>query len=412
MTTKQAFEQITSQADRVAIGNGFELRIDGKLVGTEKDGVVALLSEAVEDVMVKQEVDDMHVLADAMAAQFVAKSEREIKPVPKPGKKISMKAEVEIKKPAAVRPEPETINLRGLVSDDKSGLREVTRISIDEIVEFPAGDPPTRAFVESVRLNGVIEPIVVRETGVASKGFEVIEGRRRVAAAKLAGLQSIVALVEHRGDVDDDVTALVLNEQRSANLIDQHRHVTSLIAKGRSIKEIMAATGMTEHEVTRARDISKLHPDLIHAIESGAMAAHATLNAARMSGADQEKLIAILKKEGKVTARDVTAVRRARQTAATAEVAPGFAEALPDLPMPEAKAEVAKEEQDREDEYMRVAKARAGLTDGKKVTPADRRLLVARDLFALHEVMKGISKPSDDDRDVLTFIQEAIDRLK
>jgi ParB family chromosome partitioning protein len=67
-------------------------------------------------------------------------------------------------------------------------------------------------LASSIRAQGVIQPVVVRET---SKGeFELIAGERRWRAAQLAGIESIPAVVR---DVPDEITvamALIENIQR------------------------------------------------------------------------------------------------------------------------------------------------------------------------------------------------------
>ncbi len=67
-------------------------------------------------------------------------------------------------------------------------------------------------LASSIRAQGVIQPVVVRETGEGE--FELIAGERRWRAAQLAGIDSIPAVVR---DVPDEITvamALVENIQR------------------------------------------------------------------------------------------------------------------------------------------------------------------------------------------------------
>jgi len=67
-------------------------------------------------------------------------------------------------------------------------------------------------LADSIRANGVIQPIIVRR---ARSGFELIAGERRFRAAKLAGLKVIPAIVRQATDEQLLEFALVENIQRT-----------------------------------------------------------------------------------------------------------------------------------------------------------------------------------------------------
>jgi ParB family chromosome partitioning protein len=67
-------------------------------------------------------------------------------------------------------------------------------------------------LAESIRANGIIQPIIVRPAG---DGFELIAGERRVRAAKIAGLDTVPAIVRHATDEELLELALVENIHRS-----------------------------------------------------------------------------------------------------------------------------------------------------------------------------------------------------
>jgi ParB family chromosome partitioning protein len=73
-------------------------------------------------------------------------------------------------------------------------------------------DKELKELADSIRTNGVIQPILVRET---EAGFEVIAGQRRLRAAKLTGLEYIPALVREAGDQEMLELALVENIHRT-----------------------------------------------------------------------------------------------------------------------------------------------------------------------------------------------------
>ncbi len=65
---------------------------------------------------------------------------------------------------------------------------------------------------ESIKRQGILQPILVREK--PQGGFELIAGERRWRASKLAGLDSIPAIVKSAFDEEVSVLALVENIQR------------------------------------------------------------------------------------------------------------------------------------------------------------------------------------------------------
>jgi len=92
------------------------------------------------------------------------------------------------------------------------------RVSLDKIAPNPL--QPRRFFdetslaelSESIRLNGMVQPIVVRKNGA---GYTIVAGERRYRAARLAGLSDAPAMI--MDDIDDVhmlELALVENIQR------------------------------------------------------------------------------------------------------------------------------------------------------------------------------------------------------
>jgi len=97
-------------------------------------------------------------------------------------------------------------------------LREsFQKINIDSISPNPYqartvwNEQELAELSESIRANGIIQPIVVRPIGT---GFQLIAGERRLRAAVLASLKTIPALVRHASDEQLHEWALVENIHR------------------------------------------------------------------------------------------------------------------------------------------------------------------------------------------------------
>lgn len=73
-------------------------------------------------------------------------------------------------------------------------------------------DGQLHTLAESIRVNGVIQPIVVR---AIDGGYQVIAGERRLRAARMAGLETIPAIVKTATDAEMLELALVENIHRA-----------------------------------------------------------------------------------------------------------------------------------------------------------------------------------------------------
>ncbi|CAB3667374.1 ParB/RepB/Spo0J family partition protein [Achromobacter pestifer] len=70
-------------------------------------------------------------------------------------------------------------------------------------------------LAESIRTQGIMQPILVRGLGESAPGhYEIIAGERRFRAAQLAGLKEVPVLVREVADENAAVMALIENIQR------------------------------------------------------------------------------------------------------------------------------------------------------------------------------------------------------
>ncbi|GGI86717.1 ParB/RepB/Spo0J family partition protein [Legionella impletisoli] len=83
-------------------------------------------------------------------------------------------------------------------------------------------------LAESIKKQGLLQPIVVREVG--SDHYEIIAGERRWRACKLAGLTEVSTIIRQVDDETATAMALVENLQREdLNAMDQARAMQRLI---------------------------------------------------------------------------------------------------------------------------------------------------------------------------------------
>ena len=98
---------------------------------------------------------------------------------------------------------------------------------------------PLGELAESIRLHGVLQPLLVR--GLAD-GYELIAGERRWRAARLAGLRTVPAVVRDAGSDEQLVLGLIENLQRTD--LDP-------IEEARGLRRLIEEFGLTHEDVAR-----------------------------------------------------------------------------------------------------------------------------------------------------------------
>lgn len=131
----------------------------------------------------------------------------------------------------------------------------------DQIVEIDLSElranpyQPRKKFDEealnelasSIKEHGVFQPIIVKKS---IKGYEIIAGERRFRASKLAGMQTIPAIVKDFSDEEMMQIALLENLQRE--------NLTS-IEEAKAYKSIIESMNITQDELAKKVGKSRSH---------------------------------------------------------------------------------------------------------------------------------------------------------
>jgi len=132
-----------------------------------------------------------------------------------------------------------------------SGLRDLAVDLIERSRYQPRADFNEEALQEladSIRAQGVIQPVVVRPLNGQPNRYELIAGERRWRAAQLAGLHEVPAVVREVDDQAAMAMALIENIQRQAlNPIEE------AVALNRLIGEFGLTHEQTAEAVGRSR---------------------------------------------------------------------------------------------------------------------------------------------------------------
>jgi len=124
-------------------------------------------------------------------------------------------------------------------------------------------------LADSVRSQGVIQPVVVRRR--AAGGFELIAGERRWRAARQAGLPTVPAVVRDADEGDSLLLALVENVAREdLSPVDEARACALLIDEfGLSLGEVSERVGRSKPAVSNRMRLLDLSDDVLAMVERG-----------------------------------------------------------------------------------------------------------------------------------------------
>jgi len=117
-------------------------------------------------------------------------------------------------------------------------------------------------LADSIKAQGIIQPIIVRKVG--PEKYEIVAGERRWRAAQLAGLQDVPVIIK---DIDDRTTmaqTLIENIQREdLNPLEEAEALRRLLDEFEMThQQIADAVGKSRTTVTNLLRLMDLHPDV------------------------------------------------------------------------------------------------------------------------------------------------------
>ncbi len=129
-------------------------------------------------------------------------------------------------------------------------------------------DEAIATLSESIKEDGVVQPIIVRDAG---EGYEIVAGERRWRAAKLAGLRTIPALVRPVDDRDSLILALAENVAREdLNAVEEARAFAVLSDElDLTQTEIARRVGKSRPAVANTMRLLELPDKVLEMIEDG-----------------------------------------------------------------------------------------------------------------------------------------------
>lgn len=164
--------------------------------------------------------------------------------------------------------------LAALVAEFPTGGVSMVELEVSQVRPNPRqprhmfDDDAIERLAESVKADGVVQPIVVRDAG---DGYEIVAGERRWRAARLAGLRTIPSIVRTADDRELLILALAENVAREdLNPVDQARAYAVLADElGLSQTEIARRVGKSRPAVANTMRLLELPDDALGLIADG-----------------------------------------------------------------------------------------------------------------------------------------------
>ena len=170
-------------------------------------------------------------------------------------------------------------------------MSQLKQISIDKIKSNPYQPRITfeekgiRELAESIRENGLLQPVSVRETYF---GYDLIAGERRLKACQLLGMQEIPAIVIDAGEVQSAQLALIENIQREdLNAIEEAAgYLQILKLTGLTQQQLADKLGRSQSSIANKLRLLNLSEEVKDAVSSGKISER---HGRALLAADEEK---------------------------------------------------------------------------------------------------------------------------
>ncbi len=159
--------------------------------------------------------------------------------------------------------------------------RQAKSVPIDQI--YPGRFQPRKHFdeealatlVESIKAQGILQPILVRRHPESANAYEIIAGERRWRAAQLAQLHEVPILIKDLPDRDALEVALVENIQRQdLNAVEEAEGYRRLVDEfGHTQEDLAKVVGKSRSHVANLLRLLTLPEPVRKLVETGQLTA-------------------------------------------------------------------------------------------------------------------------------------------
>ena len=159
---------------------------------------------------------------------------------------------------------------------EETPKEEIVDIKIDELRSNPY--QPRKVFdqealqelSDSIKQHGVFQPIIVKKS---IHGYEIIAGERRVKASRMAGLDTVPAIIREFDDTEMMEIALLENLQREdLNPFEEaNAYVKIMEAKNLTHDELAKVLGKSQSYVTNTIGLLRLPDNIKELVINGSL---------------------------------------------------------------------------------------------------------------------------------------------
>ena len=223
--------------------------------------------------------------------------------------------------------------LLGVVNEEAAMDIEIYKISGFKGHPFKVvDDEKMKELVDSIKINGVLSPVLIRPTGMDT--YEMISGHRRLHAAQRAGLTAIPSIIREMTD-DEAVIAMVdANIQREELLPSEKAFAYKMKmdamkrSAGRPSKEnarqnvgnyetadlIGKDNGESGRQVQRYIRLTELIPELLEYVDLKRMTFTSAVEISYLDKEIQKWLFEYIRDNGLVKPKQIALLRKACET--------------------------------------------------------------------------------------------------
>ena len=152
-------------------------------------------------------------------------------------------------------------------------METIELLTISSIIKNPyqprivSDEEKLQELSQSIKENGVLQPIIVRKSSII--GYEILAGERRFRASQLAGLTEIPAIIRYLTDDEMMTLAILENLQRDdLTVLDEARSLQNLVSKqGLTHAQVAEKLGKSRPYVSNAIRTLSLPESILQLIE-------------------------------------------------------------------------------------------------------------------------------------------------
>ena len=156
-------------------------------------------------------------------------------------------------------------------SDPRSSISTlpIGRIKANRWQPARASTKPSPELAESIKANGIIQPLIVTKT--EGSDYELIAGERRLQAARLAGLEAVPVVIRSVSEKEQLQLAIVENVQREDLSPIEEAKAYQALAEDFSLTHQQIAEIVAKDRATISNSIRllKLPPEVQEQVEAG-----------------------------------------------------------------------------------------------------------------------------------------------